>query len=136
MNITNHRTRREDLDLLMRAAGELAARRIAGSLSCGPHLPKSAPPDPVSFEGDPGWRTSLVLIVESNDVLQYIWGKLVGRHRLAPALSPSKTAEGLVGGVASATLLGALLYRITPFKPWQAALMAFLVCLMGYSAGW
>jgi len=77
----------------------------------------------------------LVLIVESNDVLQYIWGKLVGRHRLAPALSPSKTAEGLVGGVASATLLGALLYRITPFKPWQAALMAFLVCLMGSLGG-
>ena len=43
----------------------------------------------------------------------------------APSLSkPSflKTAEGLVGGVASATLLGAVLYRITPFKPWQAAL--------------
>ena len=77
----------------------------------------------------------LVLVVQSSDVLQYVWGKLLGRHQIAPELSPSKTVEGLVGGVASATALGALLWRITPFSPWQAGLMALMITLMGFSGG-
>ena len=41
----------------------------------------------------------LVIVVQSSDVLQYIWGKLLGKHLIAPKLSPSKTVEGFVGGV-------------------------------------
>jgi phosphatidate cytidylyltransferase len=77
----------------------------------------------------------LVLVVQSSDVLQYVWGKLMGRHKIAPLLSPSKTVEGFVGGVASATLLGAALWWITPFSPWQAGLVALLVNLMGFCGG-
>src|SRR5258708_7976820 len=55
----------------------------------------------------------LILVVQSSDVLQYIWGKLLGRHKIAPELSPSKTVEGFVGGVGTATLLGSLLWWIT-----------------------
>jgi len=77
----------------------------------------------------------LVIVVQGSDVLQYVWGKLFGRHKVAPELSPSKTWEGLVGGVASATLLGAALWWATPFAPWQAALMAFMICVMGFFGG-
>jgi phosphatidate cytidylyltransferase len=77
----------------------------------------------------------LVLVVQSSDVLQYIWGKLFGRHLLAPELSPSKTVEGFIGGVASATALGAALWWVTPFTPWQAALMAAVINLMGFFGG-
>jgi phosphatidate cytidylyltransferase len=77
----------------------------------------------------------LVLVVQGSDVLQYIWGKLMGKRKVAPELSPSKTWEGLIGGVLSATALGAALYWITPFKPWQAALIAFTICVMGFFGG-
>jgi len=77
----------------------------------------------------------LVLVVQSSDVLQYVWGKLLGRHKVAPRLSPSKTWEGLIGGVASATALGAALWWITPFSPMQAALIAFAINLMGFFGG-
>jgi phosphatidate cytidylyltransferase len=77
----------------------------------------------------------LVIVVQSSDVLQYVWGKLYGRHKVAPQLSPSKTWEGLVGGIASATLVGAALYWITPFTVWQAALMSLIICLMGFFGG-
>jgi phosphatidate cytidylyltransferase len=77
----------------------------------------------------------LVLVVQSSDVLQYVWGKLLGRHKIAAELSPSKTVEGFVGGVASATVLGALLWWITPFSPWQAGLMALMINLMGFCGG-
>ncbi len=77
----------------------------------------------------------LVVVVQSSDVLQYVWGKLFGKTKLAPEVSPSKTVEGLVGGVASATALGAALWWITPFTPWQAALMALAINVMGVSGG-
>jgi phosphatidate cytidylyltransferase len=77
----------------------------------------------------------LVFVVQSSDVLQYVWGKLAGRHKIAPALSPSKTVEGFVGGVATATALGAALYWITPFTPLQAAAIALVINLMGFLGG-
>ena len=77
----------------------------------------------------------LVIVVQSSDVLQYVWGKLAGKHLIAPRLSPSKTIEGFVGGVLSATALGAALWWITPFTPPQAAVMALVVTLMGFWGG-
>jgi phosphatidate cytidylyltransferase len=77
----------------------------------------------------------LVIIVQLSDVLQYVWGKLFGRTKIAPKLSPSKTVEGFVGGVASATLIGAGLWWITPFTPFQAGLLAFVITMMGFFGG-
>jgi phosphatidate cytidylyltransferase len=77
----------------------------------------------------------LILVVQSSDVLQYIWGKLLGRQKIARELSPSKTAEGFVGGVGTATILGSLLWWITPFSPWQAAIMALVINVMGFCGG-
>ena len=77
----------------------------------------------------------LILVVQSSDVLQYVWGKLFGKHKIAPKLSPSKTVEGFVGGVVSASVLGGLLYWLTPFNPVQAVLMSLLICLMGFLGG-
>ncbi len=77
----------------------------------------------------------LVIVVQMSDVLQYVWGKLFGRTRIAPRLSPSKTVEGFIGGVASATLIGAALWWITPFTPLQAGLLALVITLMGFFGG-
>jgi phosphatidate cytidylyltransferase len=77
----------------------------------------------------------LLLVVQSSDVLQYVWGKLLGRHPIAPAVSPSKTWEGLIGGAICATALGAALWRLTPFVPWQAGGMALVITTMGFLGG-
>ena len=77
----------------------------------------------------------LIFVVQSSDVLQYVWGKLFGKHKIAPKLSPSKTVEGFVGGVVSASVLGGLLYWLTPFNPVQAVLMSLLICIMGFLGG-
>jgi phosphatidate cytidylyltransferase len=77
----------------------------------------------------------LVLVVQLSDVLQYVWGKLLGRRKIAPTLSPNKTLEGFAGGVLSATAIGAALWWATPFAPWQAALFALLITLMGFFGG-
>lgn len=77
----------------------------------------------------------LVFVVQSSDVLQYVWGKLLGKRKIAPVLSPSKTVEGFVGGVASATLLGACLWWITPFTFLEAGAMSLVITLMGFFGG-
>jgi len=77
----------------------------------------------------------LVLIVQLSDVLQYVFGKLFGKTKIAPVVSPSKTVEGLVGGALSATLIGGAMWWITPFQPLQAAGMALTIVVMGFLGG-
>ena len=76
-----------------------------------------------------------LLVVQLSDVFQYIWGKLFGRHPIAPRVSPNKTWEGFLGGIGSATLLGAALWWATPFNPWQAAGMSLVITLLGFAGG-
>lgn len=76
-----------------------------------------------------------VLVVQLSDVLQYVWGKLFGRHKIAPTLSPNKTLEGFVGGVICATLAGAALWWATPFTVWQAAAFSVVITIMGFFGG-
>lgn len=76
-----------------------------------------------------------VLVVQISDVLQYVWGKTCGRHQIAPHVSPNKTWEGFVGGIASATAIGAALWWATPFTPWRSAGMALAITLMGFAGG-
>ena len=77
----------------------------------------------------------LVTVVQLTDVLQYVFGKLFGRHKIAPNVSPSKTVEGFVGGGLAATAIGAGLYWITPFTPLAAAGMALVIVLAGFFGG-
>ncbi len=77
----------------------------------------------------------LVVVAQASDVLQYVWGKLLGRRKIAPEISPSKTVGGLIGGIASATAIGASLWWITPFDIAQAGAMAFLITVTGFLGG-
>jgi len=77
----------------------------------------------------------LVVVVQASDVLQFVLGKLLGRRQIAPSISPNKTWEGFVGGVACATLVGTALWWATPFNPWQAAAMSLLIALAGFAGG-
>jgi phosphatidate cytidylyltransferase len=76
-----------------------------------------------------------VLVDQISDVLQYVWGKTFGKHKIAPHVSPSKTVEGFFGGVLSATLIGSALWWATPFKPLAAAGMSLAITLMGFAGG-
>lgn len=77
----------------------------------------------------------LILVVQISDVLQYVFGKLFGKHKIAPNLSPSKTIEGFLGGVLSASLIGASIFWITPFSFTQAGLISLLITLFGFMGG-
>lgn len=76
-----------------------------------------------------------VIVTQISDVLQYVWGKLLGKHKIAPLVSPNKTWEGFIGGTLSASLVGAALWWATPFSWWQAGALSLLITLMGFAGG-
>ncbi|MBL1434862.1 MAG: phosphatidate cytidylyltransferase [Rhodobacteraceae bacterium] len=124
----------ETQDFLVRIASLQWALMIA--VYCVSYVPVFLSLDIPGFEGKNLLLIAfLILIVQLSDVLQYVWGKAIGRHKIAPRLSPSKTVEGFLGGVISATLIGAAMFWITPFSPWQAGLMALGISLMGFFGG-
>lgn len=59
--------------------------------------------------GGAGLVLYLVFLTQFNDVAQYVWGKTTGRHKVIPKVSPNKTWEGFVGGLATTTILAAVL---------------------------
>jgi phosphatidate cytidylyltransferase len=77
----------------------------------------------------------LVLVDQLSDVFQYVWGKLLGRHPIAPKISPHKTWEGFLLGLTTAVVIGAALWRVTPFTIRQAAGMSAMIALMGFGGG-
>jgi len=74
-------------------------------------------------------------VVQLSDVFQYVWGKLIGRTKIAPTLSPSKTVEGAVGGIATATLVGVALSWMTPFTLLESAGLSLVITLLGFLGG-
>ena len=80
----------------------------------------------------------LVLMVQLSDALQYAWAQIPSRHVIVPTINPTKTWEGLLGGTASVTLIGAILWWATPFQGsswWMAAAMSLVISLMGFAGG-
>lgn len=88
---------------------------------------------PGDVDGGLGLLLYVLLVTELNDVAQFLWGRLLGRIRIAPRVSPGKSAEGLIGGVLTTTALsiglGALL---TPMNWWQAAAVGLLLSVTGF----
>lgn len=77
----------------------------------GPPLPADAPL--VGLGAERAWILVLILAVWSFDTGAYFVGRAVGRRRLLPHISPSKTVEGVVGGlVATTAVVGALLWAL------------------------
>lgn len=76
-----------------------------------------------------------VILVQLNDIWQYAWGKLLGQHVIAPTINASRTWEGLIGGLVSTTLMGILFFWITPFRIWEAGLVALVTGIMGSAGG-
>ena len=75
----------------------------------------------------------LGIVDQMSDILQYMWDKLIGKHKVAWRVSPNKTWEGFVAGVLCATAIGAGLWWATPFTPLQSAGMSLMVGVLGFA---
>ena len=84
--------------------------------------------------GGAGLVFFLLLTTEFNDVAQFVWGKLAGRHKIIPKVSPNKTWEGFLGGWATtAALIWVLGPWFTPLRGLALATLAFALPLAGFA---
>jgi phosphatidate cytidylyltransferase len=75
----------------------------------------------------------LLFLTEFNDVCQFVWGKMLGRLKALPTVSPNKTIEGFLGGVASTTAMAALLGPwMTPLNIWESLAAGLLISTAGF----
>ncbi len=105
--------------------GALYLGALGGTIAALRLLPPAA---------DGAWRIALLLVVIIfSDSLAFFVGHAVGRHRLAPAVSPGKSVEGAIGGLLGG-VLGALAVRAVglPQIPAAHALaLGLLVAALG-----
>ena len=83
--------------------------------------------------GGAGLVLFLVFLTEFNDVAQYVWGKLLGRHKIIPKVSPNKTWEGFLGGVATSALSAWLLAPwLTPLNLEHSLMIGLIIPVAGF----
>ena len=73
-----------------------------------------------------------IFVVKSSDIGAYSLGKLFGKHKFSPKVSPGKTWEGMAGAVIAAAIV-ALLFatRCDIMNPWSAAIFGFCFAFIG-----
>lgn len=115
----------EDLGKVLPRAGALAAGLlyIFGAWRCGIHL----------RDANPHWLLFALALIWVGDSTAYYVGKGLGRHRMAPRLSPAKTWEGAVASLAASLVFG--VFYLRRFVPDVAPAEAVGVGLLAAVAG-
>jgi phosphatidate cytidylyltransferase len=83
--------------------------------------------------GGAGLVLYMIFLTQFNDVAQYVWGKLTGRHKIIPKVSPNKTWEGFLGGLATTIALAVVLApHLTPLTLHESLGAGLLIALGGF----
>jgi phosphatidate cytidylyltransferase len=93
----------------------------------------------VSIRRDPDgmtWIFVLLAIIFAGDISAYYVGSYLGRHKLNPAVSPGKTIEGAIGGLAGNLVAGSIAkFFFLPALPWGPAVLFFLAAGLAGQVG-
>lgn len=82
--------------------------------------------------GNGGMILFLVLITELNDIFQFTSGKLFGKTKIIPSVSPNKTVEGFLGGLILTTITGYFLNFLLPINTDKTIILTILLCIVGF----
>ena len=87
------------------------------------------------LEGGRNWVFFVLFVTWASDTTAFFTGRKLGRHKLAPSISPGKTWEGSIGGIGAAIAMSILFFTPTPFQLplayWQAIPLSIAVSILG-----
>lgn len=91
----------------------------------------------VMAEEDDGLRRimTLVVLVACNDTFGYIFGVLLGKHKIAPTISPKKSWEGLVGSILFTAIGGSLMLSTYFNQSWWVGALVGLGAVVTATSG-
>ena len=84
----------------------------------------------ISYVDDLNFIINYLILIELNDVFQYISGNILGKRKITPKISPNKTVEGLIGGIILTTLTATLLKNFVNIN-FQVKFIPY-ICLIGF----
>lgn len=84
----------------------------------------------ISYIDDLNFIINYLILIELNDVFQYISGNILGKRKITPKISPDKTVEGLIGGIILTTLTATLLKNFVNIN-FQVKFIPY-ICLIGF----
>ena len=91
------------------------------------------PKTEIMHAGGAGLVLYLVFLTQSNDIAQFCWGKLFGKRKIVPTVSPNKTWEGFVGGIVTTSLLALLAGQVLVGMPlWALLFTGALISASGF----
>jgi len=91
-------------------------------------------PDGVIPQG--AWQiATLLLLVVANDTFGYLVGASLGKHPMAPKISPKKTWEGFAGSIAGAVVVGVLAMVFVLGEPWWFGVVVAVGMVAAATAG-
>ena len=76
-----------------------------------------------------------LLVTVSGDAFGFVFEKLYGKHPIVPAINPNKTWEGVLSGIACATVFGTALAWATPFTVLQTSAVSLIIATFGFLGG-
>jgi len=74
----------------------------------------------------------LIFLTQINDIMQFIFGKIFGRNKILPYVSPNKTWEGFLGGLLSTTIIGCFIGFLTPFNYYELIVVSTIIAVLGF----
>jgi phosphatidate cytidylyltransferase len=109
-----------------------AAFLLAIEVSPHPRVLPAWPHDLAAAYPGPGLLLLLLVLTQSNDVAQFLWGKSLGKRKIAPLVSPGKTWAGFIGGMATTIVLAAILGpRLTMLDLPRSLLAGLIIAVSG-----
>lgn len=78
---------------------------------------------------------ALVALIACNDTFAYIAGVLIGKHKIAPSISPKKSWEGLIGGAIAAVIGGAAIFHYLFETIWYVGALIGLMTVVTATCG-
>ncbi|EMI20852.1 Phosphatidate cytidylyltransferase [Rhodopirellula maiorica SM1] len=135
-------------DGFLRAAGSLhwalmitvfslshVAYLLTFQVTADPRVRPVFPSDAAMDYPGAGLLLFLVLLTELNDIFQYLWGKSLGKRKVAPSVSPGKTYAGLIGGVATTIVFAFIVGPHLTIMDYARSMIAGIIIGMAGFAG-